>query len=263
MSNLDSKQVGAAIAAHGFADSMERHGFRKVGATHWRRDSDEVSWRVAIVSKEYRHSPGCFEVTMGGLVHGLDELGTKVDGEPISSLITGTSARAHVHRNLGANVSDMYFSADADPFDDNLPEPIRQPEFVRRKYKGYTTRASFRLQDLEEEGHIIKHFGRAGSDRTSRAFMVHNRDIAEVAEVVTCYFDTYFADRIDRWSRFLPIYKEHWGPNAKYWWPHDRKLNICSAWMAGDQTQIDATATKAFRRAEMTEEDALAELLQE
>ena len=263
MSKVDSKQVRAEIAAHGFADCMERHGFRKVGATHWRRDSDEVTWRVAIIDKGYRYSPGCFEVMMGGFVHGLDDLGMKVDGEPISSLIQGTSARAHVHRDLGGNVSDMYYSGDADPFDDNLPEPIRQPEFMRRKYKGYTTRDSFRLQDLEENGLVVKHYGRAGSDRTSRAFMVHDRDIREVSEVVTCYFETYFADRLDRWNNFLPIYQELWGPDARYPRPNEYKLNICSAWMAGDQTQIDAIATKAFRKAERTEEDALAELLHE
>lgn len=261
MQPVDSKKVRAEIAANGFAEAVERHGFRKVGATHWRRDSDEVTWRVALVDAGYKRSPGCFHVVMGGLVHGLDDIAKKVDGEPLSSPIRGLSARAHVHREVGGNTSDRYFSGDLDPFDDNLPEPIRQSEFMRRKYKGLRVQDSFELQELERKGLIVKHWGEAGWDRTSCAFMVRDRDIADVAEVVACYFETYFVDMIDRWSVFRNIYDDLWGPDARYPRKYEFKQNICSAWMAGDQRHINDTAREVFEEAARTEEDYFGELL--
>lgn len=263
MQTVDSKQVRAEIAANGFAEAVERHGFRKVGATHWRRDNDEVTWRVALVDAGYKRSPGCFHAVMGGLVHGLDDIAAKVDGKPLSSPIKGLSARAHVHRDVGSNTSDGYFYGNLDPFDDNLPEPIRHSEFMRRKYKGLRVRDDFQLDELVRKGLIVKHWGEAGWERTSCAFLVHDRDIAEVAEVVACYFETYFVDMIDRWSGFRNIYDDLWGPKARYPRKYEYKRNICSAWMAGDDDYIEAIASNVFEEASETEEQILAELLRQ
>lgn len=68
MQPVDSKQVRAEIAANGFAEAVERHGFRKVGATHWRRDNDEVTWRVALVDAGYMILPSRFDPVMTTLV---------------------------------------------------------------------------------------------------------------------------------------------------------------------------------------------------
>lgn len=263
MQPVDSKQVRAEIAANGFAEAVERHGFRKVGATHWRRDNDEVTWRVALVDAGYKLSPGCFLAVMGALVHGLDDIAKKVDGKPLSSPIRGLSARAHVHRDVGGNTSDGYFSGDLDPFDDDLPEPIRHSEFMRRKYRGLRVQDSFELMDLKQKGLIVKHWGEAGYESTTCAFLVHDRDVREVADVVACYFETYFIDEIDHWSSFRNIYQDFWGPAARFRIPYYYKDNFCAAWMAGDQEHINDMAKAVFQEAARPEEDYFDRLIAE
>ena len=255
MNAAEEKQIRIEIAANGFGEAVERHGFRKVGATHWRRDGDEVTWRVALVPAGYKRSPGCFHAVMGGLVHGLDELGAKVDGKPLSSPIQGLSARAHIHRNVGQNLYGDYHLGTWDPFDDDLPERIRHPETLRRKYRG---RKIWKLPEglrMFRAGQVIRHWKELSSTSSTFAFQTDGHDVTDVAQTVACYFEIFFVPSILRWTIFENVYEDFYGSDAPFFWPYNELENICAAIMAGDLDRISELIRPKLVEAVRSDED--------
>jgi hypothetical protein len=255
MSEIDGKQVRRQIAANGFTEAVERHGFRKVSPTHWQRDSEEVTWRVALVDAGYKRSPGCFHAVMGGLVHGLDDLAKKVDGKPISSPIRGLVARAHVHRDVGFNLYGDYHQGKWEPFANDLPESIRHPKELQIKYCGLRVDRLPEGKDLFDSGQVIKHWGRAGTAASTTAFLVEDRDIRAVAETVACYFELLYAHKIDRWMNFREIYDDFYQEDAPLFWPQGIVENICAAKLRGDIDQIHRMVIPTISRARLTADD--------
>ncbi|WP_416900038.1 MAG: hypothetical protein ACMVY4_10190 [Minwuia sp.] len=261
MTTAEEKQIRIEIAASGFGETVEGHGFRKVGATHWRRDGEEVSWRVALVPAGYKRSPGCFHAVMGGLVHGLDELAAKVDGKPVSSPIQGLSARAHVHRNMGADLMSEYHRESWDPFDDDLPEAILHPEHTRRKYQG---KLLYRLPEgthMEEHGEVVWYWGLAGDTATAWAFMPDGRDPGDIARRISGYFELFYASAIDRWTSFSNVYKDFYARNAPYFWPQRVRENFCAAKLAGDHAHIQSMIRSVFSQASRSVDQIYEELM--
>ncbi len=43
------KPVWERIAEMGFADAVESKGFKRVNATHWKMESEGLTWRVRLV----------------------------------------------------------------------------------------------------------------------------------------------------------------------------------------------------------------------
>lgn len=265
MQPVDSKKVRAEIAANGFAEAVERHGFRKVGATHWRRDNDEVTWRVALVPTSYKPAPESFLAVMGGLIHGLDDLAKTVDGNPVSDRIDGLSARAHIHREVGFNLYGDYHKGEWEPFADDLPEPIRHPERLRRKYQGRQVWGLPEGLQLFDSGQVVKYWGKLSVTSSVNAFSTEGRNVGDVARAVSCYFDTFFAPLIERWMLFNNIYADFYGPDAPNFWPYRELENLCAAKLAGDinhfRDLVRPKITEAIRSDDDMREELLADRL--
>lgn len=239
------------VAGAGFAEAVERHGFRRVGKAHWRMDNAETTWRIALIKGDQNWNPGSFRPMMGGLAKGIDELCEKVDGKPGSGRITGMSARAHLFDEIGQHTHDELRRAyRADP---SIRK--REPGF-RNWFKHVFTNEA----DAQREVSQIPHWGEIGMSGYVFGFHTEGAKMSEViASVVRC-MDDYAMPLIGSLTTLDGFYRRFWGPDAEDRRPTEVKESFAAAKLLGDLNGLHQLADEAFLPALRTEEETWREL---
>jgi hypothetical protein len=239
------------VADSGFAEAVERHGFRRVGKAHWRMDNEETTWRIALIKGDQKWHPGSFRPMMGGLAKGIDELCEKVDGKLGSSRITGMSARAHLFDEIGQHTHDELCRAyRADP-----SILHREPGF-RGWLKHVFTYEAEALKQVSR----IPHWDEIGISGYVFGFHTKDADMSDViASVVHC-MDEYAMPLIGSLTTLDGFYRRFWSPDAKHPRPHEVYHSFAAGKLLGDLAGLQRMADAVFLPALQTEAETWREL---
>ncbi|ANK82923.1 MAG: hypothetical protein TEF_20535 [Rhizobiales bacterium NRL2] len=233
------KRVWERIAELGFADAVESKGFKRVGKTHWRLDGDGIVHHVKLY-RGFAIEPGSFRDFSGICFPAIDELCRKIDERPPGSKVPYGTAHCH----LEGTIYDAYCSSEVRRFQKMYPEP-GPPKGLLEKTKAllfvprrpHFEREFFRPLPCYEE--------RTTVDAGSGAWLTRNRDIQDVADVVTRTWLDYDWPDTARWPSFHSFYEERWKEQLE-----DRSMpdthDFLFARLAEDWGVIERMAGKVF-----------------
>lgn len=251
MADASDIPVHHRVADSGFAEAVERHGFRRVGKAHWRMDNDETTWRIALIKGDQKWHPGSFRPMMGGLAKGIDELCEKVDGKPGSGRITGMSARAHLFDEIGQHTHD------------ELRRAYRaDPSILRREpgFRGWLKHVFTNEAEALDQVSRIPYWDEIGISGYVFGFHTKDADMSDViASVVHC-MDEYAMPLIGSLTTLDGFYRRFWSPDAKYPRPEEVRERFAAGKLLGDLKGLQRLADEVFEPAAMTEEQIWREL---
>ena len=241
MGGADDKPVWERIAELGFADAVERKGFERVNATHWKMEGEGLTWRVRLV-RGYRATPTSFLPVHGALVHGLDELYAKWDGSKASEYLHGAGQHVHMQSDTGADV----VRAQRLEYERLYPRSkfyggwLGLARELLEHFRILRTRPVFARDFLK-----IQYWGSASEGLRAKAFLTEGHDLDEVTRVVTDYWERYSWPWIKARLCFQDLYHLNWAVD-RHRYGAVLPFNLAVAKLACDQSFIDSLANKKF-----------------
>lgn len=259
MSAVEQK-IWHQVADAGFGAAVEASGFRRVGRTMWRRDSDRVVWRVCL-ARGFASSPKSFRGSYGGGVQEIDDLVKLFHPKRRLENMPGTSTPWHLGRGLENDSTEAERKAYREFWNARMTRPTGwrgvwkdlvnplppMPAFPQSRIPFFTDRAM-------------------GSASHHAAFEVSEEwSVAAVSDVLIRQWQVQALPWFDSRSDLERIYAKRWGPEANtegghYWFDAEY---YAAAKLMGDQAWIDTMAEMAFAKGRVTYDEIWKQLKKE
>ncbi|MDF1722203.1 MAG: hypothetical protein P1U65_16140 [Minwuia sp.] len=243
------------VADAGFGAAVEASGFRRVGRTMWRRDSDRVAWRVCL-ARGFAMTPNSFRGSYGGFVQEVDDLVKLYHPKRRLENMPGTSTPWHLGGGLEYDRTAAEIQA--------LKEYGEAYEARPTGWRGIWADLVNPLPSKPPAPHSsIPFYATAGISSAESAFIVGGEwDVAAVSEVMTRQWRNHAIPWIEDRFDFLNLYEQCWGPKAhkagsSYYVEPE---SYAAAKLVGDQGWIDTMAETAFARGRVTYDEIWLEL---
>ncbi len=243
------------VADAGFGAAVEESGFRRVGRTMWRRDSDRVAWRVSL-ARGYVPTPRSFRGSYGGYVKDVDDLvklfhpGRKLENMP------GTRVPWHLGGGLEDDTTEEEIRAYRTFWEARMARPTGWRGFWEDLINPLPPEPT--LTDSR-----IPFYGSAGVESSQAAFVVGGAwDVAAVANVLVKQWQDFALPWIEDRFSFAQTYARRWGPEAHRGGRHFcyKAESYAAAKLMGDQAWIDTMAEMAFAEGRVTYDEVWEEL---